>query len=49
MAIASIFFLFDLKGKITSFTFIVVLGAMSLGTTNLVEYITSKFRENRNN
>ncbi|MBJ8053352.1 hypothetical protein JDS87_15570 [Bacillus cereus] len=49
MAIASIFFPFDLKGKIISFTFILVLGAMSLGTTNLVEYITNKFRENRNN
>ncbi|PEC19599.1 hypothetical protein [Bacillus cereus] len=49
MAIASMFFPFDLKGKIISFTFILVLGAMSLGTTNLVEYITNKFRENRNN
>lgn len=49
MAIASIFFPFDLKGKIISFIFILVLGAMSLGTTNLVEYIISKFRENRNN
>ncbi|WP_342719175.1 hypothetical protein AAG068_10165 [Bacillus paramycoides] len=49
MAIASIFFPFDVKGKIISFTFILVLGAMSLGTTNLVEYITNKFRENRNN
>ncbi|PEK03557.1 hypothetical protein CN558_28720 [Bacillus wiedmannii] len=49
MAIASIFFPFDVKGKIISFTFILVLGVMSLGTTNLVEYITNKFRENRNN
>lgn len=31
------------------FPFILVFGAMSLGSTNLVEYITNKFRENRNN
>ncbi|MDI6530700.1 hypothetical protein [Bacillus mycoides] len=45
MAIASFFFSFDLKGKIITFTFILVLGVMSLGTTSLVEYITNKFRE----
>ncbi|MCW9129898.1 hypothetical protein COJ48_17725 [Bacillus cereus] len=49
MAIASLFFPLDLKGKIIIFTFIIVLGVMSLGTTNLLEYITNKFRENRNN
>ncbi|KZD43391.1 hypothetical protein B4083_0791 [Bacillus cereus] len=50
MAIASLFFPFDLKGKIITFTFILVLGVMSLGITSLVEYITNKFRErNRNN
>lgn len=31
------------------FPFILVFGAMSLGTTNLVEYIINKCRENRNN
>ncbi|OOR12158.1 hypothetical protein BW897_14290 [Bacillus cereus] len=45
MAIASLFFPFDLKGKIITFTFILVLGVMSLGITSLVEYITNKFRE----
>ncbi|MED1286480.1 hypothetical protein [Bacillus mycoides] len=45
MAIASLFFPLDLKGKIIIFTFILVLGVMSLGTTSLVEYITNKFRE----
>ncbi|MEY8351459.1 hypothetical protein AALF16_24980 [Bacillus cereus] len=40
MAIASLFFSLDLKGKIICFTFILVLGVMSLGTTGLLEYIT---------
>lgn len=48
MAIASIFFPIDLKGKIISFTYILVLGAIFLGTTNLVECVTNKFRESRN-
>ncbi|EJS09024.1 hypothetical protein P4U03_13315 [Bacillus mycoides] len=49
MAIASLFFPLDLKGKIIIFTFILVLGVMSLGTTNLLEYITNKFKKNRDN
>lgn len=47
MTIASLFFPLDLKGKIICFTFILVLGAMSLGTTNLLEYITNKFKKSR--
>ncbi|PRD10002.1 hypothetical protein CQ058_12770 [Bacillus sp. MYb56] len=49
MAITSLFFPLDLKGKIIIFTFILVLGVMSLGTTNLLEYITNKFKKNRDN
>ncbi|MDM5238886.1 hypothetical protein COE30_24565 [Bacillus cereus] len=49
MAIASLFFPLDLIGKIIIFTFILVLGVMSLGTTNLLEYITNKFEKNRDN
>ncbi|EJR04393.1 hypothetical protein [Bacillus cereus] len=49
MAIASLFFPLDLKGKIIIFPFILVLGVMSLGTTNLLEYITNKFKKNRDN
>ena len=49
MAIASLFFPLDLKGEIIIFTFILVLGVMSLGTTNLLEYITNKFKKNRDN
>ncbi|MDI6535304.1 hypothetical protein, partial [Bacillus mycoides] len=47
MAIDSLFFPLDLKGKIIIFTFILLLGVMSLGTTNLLEYITNKFKKNR--